>query len=751
MGPARVFLFFSFILIHTNIFSQQSFWRNDSIPVIIGTDTLRNAWTGGLNFCQFSEIDLNQDGINDLFVFDRQGINGGRITTFINKGTPNQVDYVNAPEYAFKFPPLQNWALLADYNCDGKADIFSFTNGGIKIYENTSTLAGGLSFRLATPLLQSNYGTGSLLNLYVSPSDIPALVDVDGDGDLDIVTYSILTTYVEYHKNMSIEKFGRCDSLNQYVKQRYCFGGYADANVSNCTNYITQGMDSCVVSGPRPAADTTNPGGLKHSGNCILCLQEDGDKDQDIMLGHVGCTSMTEMKNTGDTSFAKFTTVDYAFPSYDIPVNLNVFPCGYLVDVDNDGKKDVLLSPNNQQEGAAEDFHSVHWYKNTGTNDSTILHFRQNNFLQDQMIDVGEGAFPSLHDYDGDGLADLFIGNYGYFDSAGIVPKIALFKNTETSTHPRFTLITRDFANLSTLLSSLHLTQFAPAFGDLDGDGDADLVIGDYQGNLYYLEKMAGAPDNYAYIPNFFAGINAPGKAATPQLIDLNRDGKLDLVIGSRNGRIYYYQNTGTATTPSFSTTPTSTTLGAVNTVKTGYTTGYAAPFFYDEAGSYKLLVGTENGEIMKFGNIDGNLGGAFTLLDPLVAYIGEGERSVPFGYDINGDGLMDMFVGNFSGGVEFYQGSTALGMVNNPASVNFDFTVFPNPASTELSIHINDYRPGEKYALSILDILGRTIQQVEVSSSEFKISVNSLPPGTYVCSLLSEKGSIHHKLLIRR
>ena len=38
--------------------------NNQSIP---------NAWSGGLNSCQLSEIDLNLDGVKDLFVFERSG------------------------------------------------------------------------------------------------------------------------------------------------------------------------------------------------------------------------------------------------------------------------------------------------------------------------------------------------------------------------------------------------------------------------------------------------------------------------------------------------------------------------------------------------------------------------------------------------------------------------------------------------------------------------------------------------------
>ena len=52
----------------------------------------------------------------------------------------------------------------------------------------------------------SNYGTSNI-NIYVSAVDIPAISDIDSDGDLDILTFSILGGFVEYHKNVNGNNF----------------------------------------------------------------------------------------------------------------------------------------------------------------------------------------------------------------------------------------------------------------------------------------------------------------------------------------------------------------------------------------------------------------------------------------------------------------------------------------------------------------------------------------------------------------
>ena len=69
-----------------------------------------------------------------------------------------------------------------------------------------------------------------------------------------------------------------------------------------------------------------------------------------------------------------------------------------------------------------------------------------------------------------------------------------------------------------------------------------------------------------------------------------------------KNGKISFYKNTGSATTPAFSLITTS--LGAVsvtaNPLEYGLD-GFAVPFFYDDTGATKLLVGSISGNIFQY------------------------------------------------------------------------------------------------------------------------------------------------------
>jgi hypothetical protein len=182
-----------------------------------------------MNSCQFGAIDLNMNGIKDLFAFDRHG---NRIMTFLNGGTPGQIDYTYAPEYAEKFPPLFDWVILKDYNNDGLEDIFTYSKEypGIVVYKNVSDTE--LKFELEVyPFLTSFQGGGEV-NILVTGVDYPGIADIDGDGDLDILVFGVFGSFVQYHRNMSMELFGHADSL-KFEEVTRCWGRFAENDESN--------------------------------------------------------------------------------------------------------------------------------------------------------------------------------------------------------------------------------------------------------------------------------------------------------------------------------------------------------------------------------------------------------------------------------------------------------------------------------------------------------------------------------------
>ena len=64
------------------------------------------------------------------------------------------------------------------------------------------------------------------------------------------------------------------------------------------------------------------------------------------------------------------------------------------------------------------------------------------------------------------------------------------FEYNATIIAPKFDLITNDFQNISSLNIEKGLY---PCFADLDNDGDNDMLLGDFSGNLHYFENTSSS------------------------------------------------------------------------------------------------------------------------------------------------------------------------------------------------------------------------------------------------------------------
>jgi hypothetical protein len=198
----------------------------------------------------------------------------------------------------------------------------------------------------------------------------------------------------------------------------------------------------------------------------------------------------------------------------------------------------------------------------------------------------------------------------------------------------------------------------------------------------------------------------------------------LDLLVGERNGNINYYRNTGSLTFPVFSFETDS--FGKVIVGLATYGIGYSTPFLFDVNGNYELLVGSYKGTLFHYNNIDGNLTGAFQLLDSTYQNIKEPSKSYPAINDVDGDGKYDLVVGNQSGGVVFYSQYLNSSIAENTNSTS-KIKVYPNPADDYLTIESVNGQVLELYSL-----LGELIQRITIGSGVTNISIANLPAGVY-------------------
>lgn len=721
--------------------------RNGPLPL---------AWVGGLNVPQVSDIDLNGDGLKDIFLFDRVG---NKPITLLNQGTAGQVSYTytNAYDAVEPFPRMQEWVLLRDYNGDGKEDIFMQTLGGLAVWKNVST-GGQLAFNEVDTLVRSNY-VPTNANLYITQVDIPGIEDVDGDGDLDILTFGVFGSYMEYHKNLSMELQGNAEGLIFEVRNR-CWG-YFYENVNNNTvsldavcpgnvpnSEVTVGIERAMAADRARQHTPVEQRSAAHVGSTILPLDLDNDGDKDLIIGDVSARTLLGLTNGGTLDSAHMIAQDSLFPVYDETCLMDVFPAAYYEDVNNDGRRDLLVAPN--YPALSENQHSLWYYLNNGTDAAPIFHYEQDDLFQDRMLDFGEGAYPVPFDADGDGLMDLMVGNYGEFNESGVYPcKIGWLRNTGTATSPAFDLAEDDYMGLST--SGIGNNMF-PAFGDVDGDGDKDMYIGDLNGKLHhYRNDPVGAVANFTLqqpnVPNDQAAAIDVGQFAAPQFFDVDDDGLLDLLIGERNGNVNYYHNNGTVTSPVWHLENDS--VGGVVVTEWWNVTGYSVPhMFLNQDGERELLVGSESGWVHWFDGIEGNVGGVWNLLDSTWQGIREGGRTALCLHDFTGDGAYDAVIGNFRGGLSYWRNDVVAGVQASATSSGEVFSVFPNPASGTATILL-EQRASKNLSLDLLDGIGRSILTKRITDERTMIELTGVAPGVYTVRLFDGKTDRSQRLVI--
>lgn len=775
---------------------------------------LTNAWAGGLNAAHIAVLDLNGDGADDLIVFDR---NNKKPLCFVyvpqaaaaEKTSASAADsvaaaapapYVYAPAYADQLPPLREWVQACDYNGDGLPDLFTFNGvSGIRVYRNVSrweTDGRGepvyrLAFALQTDRLQARM-YGQYGDLYCISVDYPALVDVDGDGAVDVLNFWVPSAgdYLHYYRNHALETYGTLDSFDLRIED-WSWGCFAENEESNGIY-----LDSC-----RPAAKAATEAGVaagaafgkahepKHSGSTICALPRrtaDG-RIYDLLLGDVGYAGLMYLRNGGTPRQARITAYDSLFPAVE-PVRLpsmpvaSVLPPGVAAAMgwDTAALTHICVSPYNTDVFSTQGRESLWIYEL-----DTFLNARRlrMDFLQADMMDCGALSCPAWFDYNGDGLMDLVVGYAGEptgdptgdggAEAAGGYGGLALYENVGTAAEPAFRFMTDDFLALKR--GGLRARALCPAFGDYDGDGRPELVLGTFEGHLsaYSLTYDGqGVAAEAVLRDSLFLGLETSGHTA-PVFFDLDHDGRSDLVVGCKQqmwvhatGRrftkssLIYYRHTGvldsSAGHPFVKMTDS---LGGVDLIDRGFSNyGYAKPAFYRPAtvgaasAEAYLVCGGENGRLKAYAFDGRRWQDTFACAGYLPWWRAEGgavpawsvgRHSAPALADLDADGLPDLIVGNACGGLTF-----AWGMPYRPLTLPNEKPVSepvrpaaapgkplaaaaPNPAGESLTLRV-----AAAAAYTLADVSGRIRLAGSLAAGVHTLPLADLPAGLYVLRL---------------
>ncbi|MEP6647745.1 MAG: T9SS type A sorting domain-containing protein [Saprospiraceae bacterium] len=750
MNINRIKILFIILLVNAVAIGQQRF------DIGISKNNLEYTlpWTGGYNAPQFSNIDLNRDGIPDMISFDRQG---DILTPFIH--LPNTGRWVIDWSYASVFPKLVDWVLVADYNHDGIEDLFTSSSAtgiaGISVYKGAYQ-NGQWSFEIQKDRGQfyMQILTQSLLtNLYVSWDDIPSVSDIDNDGDLDILAFEPGGSFINYYRNVSVENGWGSDSL-RFVLDDLCWGKILE-NELNQEVYLSDSPDMCSdghITGEVPVIP-------RHSGSTTLSLDVDFDGDKDIFIGDISSRHIVFGLNGLSAQESWIVDQDATFPSEDTVIDLPYFLGTFSVQLDDDPEPELLVAVNSR--ALTEDRRSVWRYDDDPAPGPLKYKLTEKGFFQNDMIDLGSNSRPAIADINGDGLEDLLIAGYHYTDGpATRIPSIWYFKNTGTLSTPHFDLQTDDYLGMSQF-GNMPTFDFAPAFGDIDGNGTIDLVVGEQNGKLFFYKNKApkGQPVNFE--PPVFPFMNiSVGVSAAPQIVDINHDGLGDLIIGERtgnsdlNGRcsaLNYFENLGSignaVFNPDINTPPNTGCYGRVLfDIQIGLPQ-YTAPYVFVTNDGPELMVGGDPGTLYLYGDLQNGKTGPLTLIEQGYGHLDFGNRSTPALADLDHDGKYELLAGNQRGGIELFHTDLQVGTtaVEQPMD-NMDkpYQILYSGAENIVEIV---WRKGHGGQAELYDEYGRLMEKNNNSdNSILRINLESFPPGIYFVRLEYE-----HKIFVEK
>ncbi|SFE67801.1 FG-GAP-like repeat-containing protein [Nitrosomonas sp. Nm166] len=453
----------------------------------------------------------------------------------------------------------------------------------------------------------------------------PALVDIDGDGDLDA-----------------------------FVGELY----------GNTLFFRNTG----TANNPIFAAAITNPFGLSNVGYLASSSFVDIDNDSDLDA-FVGTSEGNALffKNTGTASnpiFAEPISNPFGLSS------VNAFANPTFIDIDGDSDLDAFIG---NYDG------DTLFFRNTGTTEDPIFGVPETNPFG--LSGVGRYmASPTFIDIDGDGDLDAFIGSGGNYSNPD---GTWFFRNIGTVNNPVFYRDSENPFGLSRVGGYIN----PPVFADIDGDSDLDAFIGSGAGDISFFQNIGEG--NVPFFSASSLGVGEVGLNPEPAFADIDGDGDLDAFIGKSDsyydeegGNTLFFENTGTVNSPAFAAPET-------NPFGLSDVGSFASPALVDidSDGDLDVFIGNDAGNALFFENTGTVNSPAFAAPETNPFGLSDtGEYATPVFVDIDNDGDLDAFVGNAAGDAFFFQNTgtasspafaapetNPFGLKGNPAFIDVD------------------------------------------------------------------------------
>jgi len=723
------FLCLFFLSASVSLVAQYGLTREDTWSPMLSKDGIDqiHLTTGGLNNPQVHLIDIDGDGSEELYVFDR----GGNVHLAFRQSAIPETPFVYDPTLTDGWPQTESFVTPRDFDNDGVIDLFTYSSvpgkSTIEVHKGFRQ-NGRLTFELVEfpdrpdDLLYYD-NNGNELIIYHARTDVPSIEDFDNDGDMDIVNFEAGGSYMYYYENISNGGSAPADFL-QFIRRSNCYGGALES-ASDGTIFLSSSVGVCATPFAPNRGGLGSRGGV-HPGSTITSSDVDGDGDMDLILGDVNSDFMTQLINEPVNGMAFFTEVGYDWPSGTTPVEIAFFPAAYRVDFDRDGVNSYVVSPTNP--GVGENFEVLWRYEPSGEVPGQ-LSLAQRDFLSNQAFDHGSGSHLAMADLNGDGVDDILVGNDDYYEKDAPSDKraeLALYLSNGTVGYSKASPSWLTMLNAQLSANQLGLD---PLFQDMDNDGDPDLLIGSDLGVISYARNTgSGGVANFPSIELSWMDINA-GIQSSPAVIDVNDDGLLDLLVGIRQGSMSLYLNQGSATAPAFPSTPTDNFYGRIDVRLPGPNgAALTRPTAIEIDGEPVLFVGSAQGRMLVYTDLPSGANGTATLLREIETKAGF-DLDPCIGKDAQGVELFLM--GNERGGLVPFRRE---GVVSNKTTfkVQADWKVYPNPTRGQLQF--DGVAPTD--VLAVFSSTGQLIYQG--GSKAFGAPLSS---GVYTLHLTDYKG----------
>lgn len=724
-------IFFIFFLCPSSK-AQRSYSHAEDVPLKAGEQVLPMPWGGGLNAPLLQTADLTGDGLEELIALDRSSQS---MLVFAWEGQ----EWKARQELVCLLPSdIRNWFLMEDNDGDGKKDIFTFTSAGIRVFRNISAAGEPASWELVAPVV--NYQSNDrAVNLLVNSGDVPAIKDVDGDGDLDILTYDPSGGGgLQFYKNISVES-GQEPGQLIFVRESRRWGGLSECN---CGEFAFEGEACESKEGHR----------LLHAGGkSLLLVDVDDDGDLDLLNGFEECQALYYLENKGTNEVPFFNEFATQLPGSKKEVDM-AFPAAFSVDVEQQGRNDILVSTMLSGNSSLQnDFsQTLWWFKSSGQAGSKAYHLQTTAFLQEDMLDAGTSAIPAFLDVDADGDLDMLLGNYGTARGDGFGASLRLIENTGSAEAPAFELSEQDFLQLG----EEKLVHLFPQVLDVNGDGRQDIIL---------LATESESFKRKAFIYLNGAGSNAPavftaegewelparlGGQDNPFFFDVNTDGLPDLIVGRFDGSLSYFENKGTARVPDFDQEVRSFLgLGLDNyrrplvpSVSDLSGNGQADLLLADGTGSIRYLMDfrsdmqeqRKSEEVLLCQGLESQQGWFGRKSWPLAVPLRRGKAPV-------------LAVGNLLGGIWLLETDESPAV---PDGDSFLLKVFPNPAARfREQFHI---RSNMQARIRVISITGQLLKAFDVKAHvKLPVSLAGMNAGIYLIQAQSKAGNYATKLIV--